>query len=504
MQMGNGLCFVDPHGDAAQDLLACVPKERVKDVVYFDPASPHCPSFNILRAPFPPYKLAEDIVAVMQILFDATGPRMEHVTRYALLSLLHDSQPRTLRDLRRLLTDPNFRSEVLSQIQDEDILDFWNNEFPKLPKDVAAPIINKFSSFLLPGSPMLRMFSQKENDLDFSSIMNSQKIFIVNLSKGLLGEIPSRILGALIVTGIMQSGLARQELLPAERKDFHLYLDEFQNFIVASSFESILSEAAKYKLYLTLAHQTLGQVPSSLQACIFGNVATLVAFGISAADAQLLRREMHQSRFTYRALQSADYRPLAELIDSERAALQEKIAGCYRLDEQAKSEPPTSGLNQATRGRAAIRQAAEERLQQLSVPALPLAYLREFFPDYEFKETDFPDVDDFINLQPRHAFVRLERAENVCMIRTVAPPEPDTVVRSAILYEMQQTHQARQKHRVKKEEFLQPEPVQAESPPNGLDTQVPPPAAKEPEAEPVQEHPAVPKKPPKTDEDFEF
>jgi hypothetical protein len=175
-------------------------------------------------------------------------------------------------------------------------------------KDAALPITNKLSTFLLPGSPLLRIFSQPENDVDFSRILNQQQILIVNLSKGILGEHPSRLLGGLIVTGIQQAALARAEMPPEQRKDFHLYLDEFQNFVV-QSFESILSEAAKYKLFLTLAHQTLNQVPSYLTSSIFGNVATLAAFQISADDARIMQREMHGKRVQMRVPSTMNYLP---------------------------------------------------------------------------------------------------------------------------------------------------------------------------------------------------
>lgn len=535
----HGVCFVDPHGDAALDLIGSI-KRRAKDVIYFDPTSSYCPAFNIFRLPFPPSKLAEDIMSVMQALFDiGSAPRMEHLMRYSVLTLLLDKEPRTLRDLRRILIDADFRAEIVRTIEDDDLRAFWEQEFPSMGKDAVNPIINKFSSFLLPGSPMLKMFSQKENDLDFSAILNEQKILIVNLSKGLLGDIPSRILGGLIVTGIQQAALARQELLADQRKDFYLYLDEFQNFTV-NSFEAILSESAKYKLYLTLAHQTLGQVPASLQAAIFGNVATLVAFGISADDATKLRKEMHHSRFFFRKPNADAYVTLDDIIAERKqrelnglAFNQNKLEVIERACQAARRTYEIHGTpsHYATLDEwiADIRKEepkildimrnCEEELKNLeSFSVATPERLREVFSDYDIRQSTFPDVDDFLNIPPRHAFVRVERADNVNMIRTIAPLIPESENRNAILQQMQRTYEARQQQRINEESLqsgveptprktsahVEPEPPR---PTNGLDTQVPLPAVEEVQASAEQltkPRRNGPKTPPKTDEDFEF
>jgi len=245
----------------------------------------------------------------------AWGPRMEHLLRFSVLTLLTDTKPHTLPDLRALCINPDFRADLIARIQDPAILEFWEHEFPTIEKGAFNPIVNKLSAFLIPGSPLLRVFSDPENDLDFSAIMNGQKILIVNLAKGVLGDEPSRLLGGLIVTGIQQAALARADIPPDQRKDFHLYIDEFQNFVV-DSISTILSESAKYKLFLTLAHQTLGQLPGDIERSIFGNIATIISFQISAEDAGTLRREMHRTRYMVRRKESDEHQPLSALVDA--------------------------------------------------------------------------------------------------------------------------------------------------------------------------------------------
>ena len=163
MEQGHGLCFIDPHGDAAEELLATVPPERIPDVIYFDPSRTFSPSFNFFRLPFPPYKLTEDVVAVFKMFFgSAWGPRMEHLLRFSVLTLLTDTKPHTLPDLRALCINPDFRADLIARIQDPAILEFWEHEFPTIEKGAFNPIVNKLSAFLLPGSPLLRVLGQIE------------------------------------------------------------------------------------------------------------------------------------------------------------------------------------------------------------------------------------------------------------------------------------------------------------------------------------------------------
>jgi len=300
IEQSHGLCVIDPHGDMSEEVITNIPKERIKDVIYFDPTKEWCPAFNPLALPYRPDKLTADIISVFQLLFGSSwGNRMEHLLRYAVLTLIDSKEPTTFLDLRRMLTNEAHRERILAAVDDEEILEFWRDDYVGMAKDSAAPIINKLSSFLLPHSPMHRLFSNPANGLDFPAILREQKILIVNLAKGNVGEEPAKLLGAMVTAGIQQAALSLADTDPKKRKPFFLFIDEFQNFCT-KSMEDILSESAKYKLFLTLAHQTLGQIPASMQHAILGNVATIVSFQISSEDAPTMAREMKRTRVLVR------------------------------------------------------------------------------------------------------------------------------------------------------------------------------------------------------------
>lgn len=455
LRAGHGLCFLDPHGDAALELLGNVPAERVKDVIYFDPMRADAPAFNPLRLPQPPFKLTEDLISIFKMFFsNSWGQRMEDVLRSCFLTLISQQDPRTLADLRRLLTNKDFRAEVVCTTENETLREFWEQIFPTIEKAAVNPVINKLSALLAPTSPLERVFSEKENDLDFSDILNTSKILIVNLSKGTLGDEPSRLLGGFITTGIQQAALARASLPEAERKPFYFYVDEFQNYAVAS-FETILAEASKYRLFLTLANQNLGQLASSLERAIFGNVGTLISFQVSADDASALKKEMHCSRVSARASGEPDFTPVPDFLTTQRRDL---TAAQMRLQEDIKNcERRAKFIVDAWQGR--IFDAADQReynrrieeekkeykwshdeladvtrkLKALDNPTNNVHSLRDIFPDYQFKETAFPDVDEFLNLPPYHAFCRIERADNVSFFRALPAPSPDKTRRADVL-----------------------------------------------------------------------
>lgn len=438
MRLGHGVGFLDPHGDAAYELLGYVPAERIKDVIYFDPSSPWSPAFNIFQLPYPAHKLTEDIVSLFKLFFGSSwGYRLEHLFRFGILTLLTDHEPHTLRDLRSLFLDPSFRGRITRSVRNASLREFWEHEFPTIEKGAVNPLVNKLSAFLLPGSPLERIFSQPENDLDFTHILNMQKILIVNLAKGALGDEPSRLLGGLITTGIQQAALARVGLAEWQRKDFFLFVDEFHNYSVAS-FETILSESSKYRLFLTMANQNLGQIPQTLERAIFGNVGTLISFQVSAEDAAALRKEMHRSRFVYRPKTTSDYLPIEDFI--------ENIKPYYKRRDAENRVMLKLTDNQKT------YLYAEKMLEALESPNLNMSTFRELFPGVEFRQLDFPDVDDFINLPRYHAFCRAERADNVFPIRTTPTPTPNAAIRNEILQDTRGRFEARQK--------IRPEPAQ--------------------------------------------
>jgi len=480
IEQGHGLCSIDPHGDQALDLLTTVPEERIKDVIYFDPTQEWCPAFNFFRLPYPPYKLTEDIISVFQLFFDSWGPRMEHLLRYSCLTLLMSKFPATLFDLRRMLVEDNHRALILSTVEDETIQAFWEHEFPSMGKASADPILNKLSAFLVPSSPMHRLFSQPENGLDFPQMLREKKILIVNLAKGKVGEMGAKLLGGMIVAGISGAGLAQADIAPEKRNPFHLFIDEYQNYCV-KSMEDILSESAKYKLFLTLAHQTLGQISSSMQASILGNVATIVAFQISATDAGVIGREMKRTRYSVVGKDSKQpeksRRPIDEFVKAVvedkqkyRSTLEEKNIRPIldRLTDPAQAhyhstftgedhtdDPPTTlsyeehlkrcrakDISGVERWRELQREDARD-IEILTASEATYETYKNFFPDLDIKPTTFPDTDDFINMQPRHAFIRKERAENVFVFKTNAPPPAVAGIKGKILHNMREIHAER-------------------------------------------------------------
>ncbi len=297
IQNNQGCCLIDPHGDLAQQVLTYVPKERIKDVVYIDPSDKDFPiGFNPLESTQDfetKQHLSTFFIAIFKKLFGYNwNPRMEHLVRYITLALLETSDSNIL-GISRMLTDTAFRQRVIKQIQDPVIKNFWTNEFPgwieKYANEAVIPIMNKVGQFI--ANPMIRnMVGQNKNTLDFERFMDEGKIVIINLSKGKLGEENTAFLGSMFITKIQQAALSRSRIPEEARKDFYFYVDEFQNF-ATDAFSSILSEARKYHLNLTIAHQYIAQLPDDIKATAFGNVGSLVTFSVGGDDASYLGKE---------------------------------------------------------------------------------------------------------------------------------------------------------------------------------------------------------------------
>jgi energy-coupling factor transporter ATP-binding protein EcfA2 len=297
IQSGQGCCLIDPHGDLADELLMFVPKERIDDVVYVNPTDRDFPiGFNPLE-PVESYEerqhLSRFFIAIFKKLFaENWNSRMEHLIRYITLALLETPDSNVL-GITRMLSDINFRQRVIKQLQDPVVKSFWTNEFSTSNEqfiDVAAvPIMNKVGQFI--SNPIIRnMVGQRKNMLDFDKFMNEGKIVIVNLSKGKLGEDNAALLGSMIITKIQQAALARASMAEEQRRDFYFYVDEFQNF-ATDAFSSILSEARKYHLDLTIAHQYIAQLPDDVKATAFGNVGSIIVFPVGGDDAAYLTKE---------------------------------------------------------------------------------------------------------------------------------------------------------------------------------------------------------------------
>lgn len=293
---GNGLALIDPHGDLAEALLDLVPKHRIKDVIYFNPADlDHPIAFNPLQNVVPETRhlVVSGLVSVFKKIWpEFWGPRLEHILRHTLLTLL-EYPGATLLDVTRLLTLKDYRSIVLKYVRSEPVREFWFFEFEKysawLRSEAISPILNKMSQFLT-SEPLRNIVSQKNSALDFRKIMDEGKVLIVNLSKGRIGEDNCALLGAMIVTKIQLAALSRTDIPEYSRRSFYLFVDEVQN-VMTLSFADALSEARKYGLSLALAHQYIEQLDPKIRAAVFGNVGTLISFRVGAEDAKLLAQE---------------------------------------------------------------------------------------------------------------------------------------------------------------------------------------------------------------------
>lgn len=293
---GYGVGIVDPHGDFAEKIIDFIPARRINDVVYFNPADTDNPiGFNILEVDDEKQKhlVAAGLMGIFKKIWpDAWSSRMEYILNNTLLALL-DYQGSTLLGINRLLADKKYRKRVVSQLTDPVVKAFWQNEFAnysdRYMTEAVAPIQNKIGQFLS-ASVIRNMVAQVKSTINIRQIMDTQKIFIMNLSKGRIGEDNSRLLGGMLITKLQLAAMERVDIPENERRDFFLYVDEFQNF-ANPSFANILSEARKYRLSLILAHQYVKQLDELVADAVFGNVGTMVSFRVGGPDSVELVKE---------------------------------------------------------------------------------------------------------------------------------------------------------------------------------------------------------------------
>lgn len=293
---GHGLGLIDPHGDLAQTVLDLIPRSRTEDVVYFDPADTEYPiAFNPLDS-LPAHLrhlVASGVVSAFKnVWHESWGPRTEYIL-YAAVAALLECQAATLLGIQRMLSDERYRDWVVRQVKDPLVRSFWVREFgsydSRFMHEAVAPIQNKVGQLLM--SPLLRnILGQVKSRIDARFMMDNRRILIADLSKGRIGEDKSNLLGSLLVTQFQLAAMSRADMPESERKDFFLVIDEFQNF-ATDSFASILSEARKYRLCLTLSHQYAAQLRDEVRDAVFGNVGSIVAFRVGQADAFALERE---------------------------------------------------------------------------------------------------------------------------------------------------------------------------------------------------------------------
>jgi len=296
IQAGRGVAIVDPHGDLAEKALDFIPSQRINDTIYFNPADIEYPiAFNVLEKVAPTHRhlVASGLVGVFKKIWaDSWGPRLEYVLRNTILALL-EYPGSTLLGVMRLLVDKDFRKRVVGRLTDPVVKSFWVNEYPRYPEtfksEAIAPIQNKVGQFL--STSLIRnIVGQVRSKIDLRKVMDNGQILIMNLSKGRIGEDASALLGAMMITKIQLAAMSRIDIPEEERRDFYLYVDEFQNF-ATESFANILSEARKYRLNLIIAHQYLLQLDERVRAAVFGNVGTIICFRVGAEDAEILAKE---------------------------------------------------------------------------------------------------------------------------------------------------------------------------------------------------------------------
>lgn len=296
IRAGRGICVIDPHGDLVYRLKNAIPKNRERDLIWFDAPDPSQPyGYNPLRRVSPrlvPLAASGLLDAFHKIWKHEWGVRMEHVLRNALLALIEYGDA-TLPDVLRILTDIGFRRTVLAKITNTQVRAYWIGEYPKLNpryrQESIAPIQNKIGAFL--ADPRLyRMLTKPDSDIRLRSVMDSGRILLVNLAKGALGDDTASLLGALLVSSLALAAFSRIDTPEERRPDFFLYLDEFQNFTTLSV-ANMISEMRKFRVSLTLANQHLAQLDPDVQHAVLGNAGTLIVFRIGAEDATVISRE---------------------------------------------------------------------------------------------------------------------------------------------------------------------------------------------------------------------
>lgn len=293
---GNGVGIVDPHGDFAEKMINYIPPNRINDVVYFNPADMEYPiGFNILevRSEGQKHLVAAGLMGIFKKIWpDVWSPRMEYILNNTILALL-EYPGSTLLGINRMLSDKLYRAKVVRKIKDPVIKAFWQTEFASYSEryatEAVAAIQNKIGQFLS-ANVIRNMVAQVTSTINVREIMDGKKIFVMNLSKGRIGEDNSRLLGGMLITEIQLAAMERVDTPEKDRKDFFLYVDEFQNF-ANPSFANILSEARKYRLSLIMGHQYVAQLEEEVADAVFGNVGTMVTFRVGGADSEELVKE---------------------------------------------------------------------------------------------------------------------------------------------------------------------------------------------------------------------
>jgi hypothetical protein len=342
---GKGFCFIDPHGEAIEDILASIPKERAEDVIVFNPADMERP-FGLNMMEYDPNHpeqktfVINEMIGIFDQLYDlkATGgPMFEQYMRNAMLLIMEDPETgSTLMEISKVLADEDFRAMKISRCNNPIVVDFWTKEAEKAGGEAALAnmvpyITSKLTTFI--SNDMMRpIISQQKSTINFRDVMDNKKILLVNLSKGRIGEINARLLGMVVVGKILMAALSRVDIPEDKREDFYLYMDEFQN-VTTNSISQILSEARKYRLCLNIAHQFIAQLKEDISKAVFGNVGSMVIYRVGPEDAEFLEKQVTPV-FTRKDLINVDnYRGFAKIL----------INGVLTKPFNIQGHPPTKG-----------------------------------------------------------------------------------------------------------------------------------------------------------------
>jgi len=372
MQAGKGICFIDPLGDAIESLLKKVPTERADDVILFDPSDGEFPlGLNLLEYTKPEEKdfLIQEVIEIFYKLFDPNrtgivGPQWEHWARNAALTVMSNPGGGSLIDIPRLFTDDTFREESVKNVQDSIVRAFWQQQLAKTAdfhkSEMYNYFISKFGRFMT-NTLMRNIIGQKKSSFNFRQVMDEGKILFVNLAKGKIGEINANLLGLVLVAKIQMAAFSRADIPEEKRKDFYLYVDEFQNF-TTDTFATILAEARKYRLNLNITNQYFAQLTEHIRDAVIGNVGTIVSYRVGAEDAEFLVKEMPE--LSAEDLTNLDrFRAYVKLLVNLTPTKPFSLAGIKSPNKG--SEEMAMWLKQATRHKFAMPPV------NLSVSAMP-------------------------------------------------------------------------------------------------------------------------------------
>jgi hypothetical protein len=323
IRAGKGVAVIDPHGDLAEKVLQKVPRERAEDVIYFDPGDTERPmAFNMLDYSTPEQKdfVVQETVGIFYKLFgeELIGPKFEHWTRNGILTLMEDEETgAVLFDLPRIFSEREFAQAKIAKVKDPVVKSFWQREMAQTSdfhkSEMLGYFISKFGRFIT-NEMMRNIIGQPKSAFDVRQIMDEGKILIMNLSKGRMGEINSSLLGMIAVSKIQMAAMSRVDIPEDQRRDFYLYVDEFQNLTNEESIQSILSEARKYRLNLIIAHQYIAQLDEKVRDAVFGNVGTAVSFRVGADDAEYLEKQFEPVFDAHDLLNLDKYNAYVKLI----------------------------------------------------------------------------------------------------------------------------------------------------------------------------------------------